>query len=66
MELIKTKNRLCSRISKQKNLLQFQHFTAQKQANPMHEGPKRKQAEQKLKELTTDYNKVIKIILQRS
>ena len=66
IELVKTKNRLASRITKQKNLLKFQTFTAQKEANPMPESPKRKEAEQKLKELTADYKKITQLIKTRT
>ena len=65
IQLVNTKNNLVSRIAKQKNIINFQSYTAQQQANPMPEGPKRKKAEEKLKHLIEEHDKVVKIINSR-
>jgi hypothetical protein len=65
IELVQKQKTLSSNLTKWKNKLNYQSDVAQKEKNPMPEGPKRKQAEAKLKELEKDYNEVIQIIKKR-
>jgi hypothetical protein len=65
IELVNMKARLSSRITKQKNMLEFQSQTTQPTKNPMPESPKRTKAEQNLIKLTNDYNTVCNLIEKR-
>jgi hypothetical protein len=65
IELVNMKARLSSRITKQKNMLEFQSQTTQQTPNPMPESPKRTKAEQNLINLTNDYNTVSNLIEKR-
>jgi hypothetical protein len=66
MQLIIAKNRLASRITKQKNILNYQSNTAKEEQNPMPEGPKKVEATEKLNKLTGEYKKVIELIKNRN
>ena len=65
IQLIKIKNKIATKLSRLKNLLNFQTYTAQLQPNPLPEGSKKKEIEAKHKELTADYKKIVKIIKKR-
>lgn len=65
IELIKDKNRLSSKITKQKNKIKYQSVTAQKEENPIPEGPLKKQAEEKLKRMKNLFNQICKTLDKR-
>lgn len=65
IEMIRSKERLRIRISKLKNQLNYQSITKQGMENPMPEGLKRKETEEKLFKLINDYNTVVQIIKNR-
>ena len=65
IQLIRIKNKIATKLSRLKNLLHFQTYTAQAAANPMPEGSKKKEIELSFKELRNDYNKIIQIIKSR-
>ena len=66
IQLVRFKNKFASKISRLKNLLKFQTYTAQAEPNPMPEGSKRKEIELRLKELTKDYKEIVQLIKSRS
>jgi hypothetical protein len=65
IELVNTKSRLATKISKQKNRLNYQSDTSAEKPCPMPPGPKRTKAENKLKELESEYKSVVKLIKKR-
>ena len=65
IQLIKLKNKIATKLSRLKNLLNFQAYTAQAEPNPMPEGSKKKEIEVMHRELTEDYNKIVTIIKSR-
>ena len=66
LKLAKRKTQLSSSITKTRNMLAFQSIRKGEQPMPMPEGPKRKEFEQKLKELQTEYATVLAELKKRS